>query len=54
MKPLTASEIRASFVNATRGEIDRVPMPGLHEVVFYCCLMVYLFKVFKTIIKIHK
>ena len=34
MKPLTASEIRASFVNATRGEIDRVPMPGLHEVVW--------------------
>lgn len=34
MKQLTESEIRASFVNATKGEIDRMPMPGLHEVMW--------------------
>lgn len=34
MKPLTESEIRASFVNATGGEIDRMPVPGLHEVIW--------------------
>ncbi|WP_165068517.1 FBP domain-containing protein [Marisediminicola senii] len=34
MKPLTAEEIRTSMVNATRGEIDRMPLPGLHEVLW--------------------
>ena len=34
MKPLTPSDIRASFVNATRGEAERVPMPGLHDVIW--------------------
>lgn len=34
MKPLTESQIRASFVNATKSEIDRMPMPGLHEVMW--------------------
>lgn len=34
MRPLTESEIRASFVNATQGEIARMPLPGLHEVIW--------------------
>jgi hypothetical protein len=34
MKQLTESEIRGSFVNATKGEIDRMPLPGLHEVIW--------------------
>lgn len=34
MKPLTPDEIRASFVNASQGEIDRIPMPGLHEMIW--------------------
>lgn len=34
MKPLTDGEIRRSFVNASKGEIDRMPMPGLHEVMW--------------------
>jgi hypothetical protein len=34
MKPLTDADIRASFVNATKGEIDRMPLPGLHEVIW--------------------
>ncbi|GGL01262.1 hypothetical protein GCM10007382_21500 [Salinibacterium xinjiangense] len=34
MKPLTPADIRASFVNATRGEAERVPMPGLHDVIW--------------------
>jgi FBP C-terminal treble-clef zinc-finger len=34
MKPLTESLIRESFVNATQGEMDRMPMPGLHEVIW--------------------
>ena len=34
MKPLTAGEIRDSMVNATRGEIERMPLPGLHEVMW--------------------
>ena len=34
MKPLTESEIRGAFVNATKGEIDRMPLPGLHEVIW--------------------
>jgi hypothetical protein len=34
VKPLSESEIRSSFVNATRGEIERIPLPGLHEVIW--------------------
>ena len=34
MRPLTASEIRDSMVNATDAEIARMPMPGLHEMVW--------------------
>lgn len=34
MKPLTDADIRRSFVNATKGEIDRIPLPGLHEVIW--------------------
>ena len=34
MRELTESEIRGCFVNATKGEIDRMPLPGLHEVMW--------------------
>lgn len=34
MEPITEAEIRGSFVNATKGEIDRMPLPGLHEVIW--------------------
>jgi len=34
VQPLTPAEIRASFVNASQGEAERVPMPGLHEVIW--------------------
>jgi hypothetical protein len=34
MKSLTEADIRGSFVNATRGEIERMPLPGLHEVMW--------------------
>ena len=34
MKELTESEIRSCFVNATKGEIDRMPLQGLHEVLW--------------------
>jgi hypothetical protein len=34
VKPLTPADIRASFVNATQGEAERVPMPGLHDVIW--------------------
>lgn len=34
MKALTEPEIRGSFVNASKGEIERMPMPGLHEVIW--------------------
>ncbi len=34
MRALTAEEIRASFVNATSEEAARIPLPGLHEVVW--------------------
>jgi hypothetical protein len=34
MQPLTAAEIRASFVNASQGEAERIPMPGLHDVIW--------------------
>ena len=34
MKPLTAEDIRHSIVNASRGDIERMPLPGLHEVLW--------------------
>lgn len=34
MKPLSPQQIRASFVNASQGETERIPMPGLHEVIW--------------------
>ena len=34
MKPLSATEIRGSIVNATTDEIARMPMPGLHETIW--------------------
>jgi hypothetical protein len=34
MQPLTETEIRESMVNAPAGEADRMPLPGLHEVIW--------------------
>ena len=34
MKALSADDIRSSFVNASQGEADRLPLPGLHEVMW--------------------
>ncbi len=34
MQPVTPEQIRESFVNASQGEIERIPMPGLHEVIW--------------------
>jgi len=34
MRELTAEEIRASFVNVAAEEAERIPLPGLHEVVW--------------------
>ena len=34
MQPLTPADIRESFVNASQGEAQRVPMPGLHDVIW--------------------
>lgn len=34
MKALTEADIRASIVNASKGEIERMPLPGLHEVLW--------------------
>lgn len=34
MKPLTATQIRESFINASQGDANRIPMPGLHEVIW--------------------
>lgn len=34
MKPLSAQDIRDSMVNATQGEVERMPLPGLHEVLW--------------------
>jgi hypothetical protein len=34
MKPLTDADIRDSLVNATAVEAERIPLPGLHEVVW--------------------
>ena len=34
MQPLSPDDIRRSFVNASKGEASRVPMPGLHDVIW--------------------
>ena len=34
MRELTADQIRASMVNASEAEIERMPLPGLHETVW--------------------
>lgn len=34
MRALTASEIRSSFVNLTDDDAARIPLPGLHEVIW--------------------
>jgi hypothetical protein len=34
MQPLTEDQIRDSFVNTTKGEAERLPMPGLHEMLW--------------------
>lgn len=34
MKPLSPSEIRDSMVNASQGDVERMPLPGLHEVLW--------------------
>jgi hypothetical protein len=34
VKPLSPTEIRESFVNASQGEAERVALPGLHEVIW--------------------
>lgn len=34
MKAMTEAEIRGSLVNAVPGEAERMPVPGLHEVVW--------------------
>lgn len=34
MIPLDAATIRASFVNADTIDVDRIPLPGLHEVIW--------------------
>lgn len=34
MRPLTEEDIRSSFVNATDEQLDRLPLPGLHETIW--------------------
>ena len=34
MKALTEADIRTSIINASGGEIERMPLPGLHEVIW--------------------
>ncbi len=34
MKSLSPAQIRASFVNVTQGEAERIPMPPLHDVIW--------------------
>ena len=34
MKALTSDDIRSSFVNATREQLERMPLPGLHEMLW--------------------
>jgi len=38
VKPLTESDIRSSFVNATPEELDHLPIPGLHEMLWTTAL----------------
>ena len=35
VKPLNEADIRSSIVNASQGEIKRMPLPGLHEVLWH-------------------
>jgi hypothetical protein len=34
VQPLSPEDIRESFVNASQGDTERIPMPGLHEVIW--------------------
>lgn len=34
MKPLNAADIRDSMVNASPADLERMPLPGLHEVIW--------------------
>jgi len=34
VKALTPDDIRSSFVNATDEQLDRMPLPGLHEMIW--------------------
>ncbi|MCR8669884.1 FBP domain-containing protein [Agrococcus sp. HG114] len=34
MREVTEEQLRASFVNATRRELEQLPMPGLHETIW--------------------
>ena len=34
MRPVTEQQIRGSFINATAVELEQLPMPGLHEVLW--------------------
>jgi hypothetical protein len=34
MEPLTEEQIRSSFVNTSKSDAERLPMPGLHEVLW--------------------
>jgi hypothetical protein len=34
VQQLSPADIRGSFVNASKGEASRVPMPGLHDVIW--------------------
>ena len=34
MREVTETELRECFVNATRGELEQLPIPGLHETIW--------------------
>lgn len=34
MQQLSPEDIRGSFINSTKGEAGRIPLPGLHEVIW--------------------
>jgi len=34
MRPLTEEDIRGAFVNATDEQLERLPLPGLHETIW--------------------
>lgn len=34
MREVTETELRSCFVNATRSELEQLPMPGLHETIW--------------------